>query len=306
MMVVIVGRRSSTQDFKTDVAYLARLEGTMDRYKAQRLKKHRFRRDKTEVSCCMKYLMFGFNVLFWLVGAGLCAIGLWAWTEKDMFNNIGKVTSMTLDPALAFIVTGGVMFIIGFCGCIGALRENTVLLLIFSVLVGLIFAAELLFGILAFAYKDWIKNQIESQVQNMIINYREDSDLENLIDWVQQDWLKCCGVKSYADWELNRYFNCSSKGSIDACGVPFSCCKPTGDVIKNRHCGFGMIINTDRETKIYTEGCIPSGEKWLETNLIPVASVAVGIAVLQILGICFASILRCDVKAQKAKWGYDE
>ncbi|XP_056018420.1 tetraspanin-17-like isoform X6 [Ostrea edulis] len=259
MMVVIVGRRSSTQDFKTD-----------------------------------------------LVGAGLCAIGLWAWTEKDMFNNIGKVTSMTLDPALAFIVTGGVMFIIGFCGCIGALRENTVLLLIFSVLVGLIFAAELLFGILAFAYKDWIKNQIESQVQNMIINYREDSDLENLIDWVQQDWLKCCGVKSYADWELNRYFNCSSKGSIDACGVPFSCCKPTGDVIKNRHCGFGMIINTDRETKIYTEGCIPSGEKWLETNLIPVASVAVGIAVLQILGICFASILRCDVKAQKAKWGYDE
>ncbi|XP_062603779.1 tetraspanin-5-like [Saccostrea cucullata] len=277
----------------------------MDMYKTRKVKGSRGRRDKTEVSCCMKYLMFGFNVLFWLVGAGICAIGLWAWTEKDMFSNIGQITSVTLDPALFFIITGGVMFIIGFCGCIGALRENTCLLMFFSVAVGLIFAMELLIGILAFAYKDWIKNQIESQVKTMIINYREDLDLQNLIDWVQQDWLKCCGVNSYADWELNRYFNCSSKGSIEACGVPFSCCKPTNDVIKNRHCGFGMISNADRETKIYTEGCIPSGEKWLGTNLIPVAAVAVGIAVVQILGICFASILRCDVNAQKAKWGYD-
>lgn len=37
-----------------------------------------------------------------------------------------------------------------------------------------------------------------------------------------------------------------------------------------------------RETVIYTKGCIPSGESWLETNLIPVAAVAVGIAVLQV------------------------
>lgn len=278
----------------------------MEKHKNRKMKGRGIRQEKSEVSCCMKYLMFGFNVLFWLVGAGICAIGLWAWTEKDMFSNIGKITTVTLDPALIFIISGGVMFVIGFCGCIGALRENTCLLMFFSVSVGLIFAVELLFGVLAFAYKDWIKNQIESQVKNMIINYREDLDLQNLIDWVQQDWLHCCGVNSYADWELNRYFNCSSQGSIEACGVPFSCCKPTTDLIKNHHCGFGMINNADRENKIYTEGCISLGEKWLETNLIPVAAVAVGIAVVQILGICFASILRCDVNAQKAKWGYDD
>jgi hypothetical protein len=33
---------------------------------------------------------------------------------------------------------------------------------------------------------------------------------------------------------------------------------------------------------IYTEGCIPKGEAWFDRNLIPVASVAVGIAVLQV------------------------
>lgn len=38
--------------------------------------------------------------------------------------------------------------------------------------------------------------------------------------------LQCCGVETYKDWELNMYFNCSSPGR-EACGVPFSCCKPT-------------------------------------------------------------------------------
>ncbi|KAK3089166.1 hypothetical protein FSP39_001404 [Pinctada imbricata] len=261
------------------------------------------RQDKSEVSCCMKYLIFGFNVLFWLIGAGICGIGLWAWMEKDTFQNIGKLTNVTLDPALFFILSGGVMFVIAFCGCIGALRENTCLLTLFCVTLGLIFVMELVIGILGFIYKDWVKNQIESQVKNMIVNYREDVDLQNLIDWVQQDWLYCCGVTSYKDWGLNRYFNCASPG-VEKCGVPFSCCKPTNDIIKNRQCGYGMINDTSRDTKIYTQGCIPAGEKWLESNLIPVASVMVGIAVLQILGICFAHNLKSDVNAQKAKWNY--
>jgi hypothetical protein len=34
------------------------------------------------------------------------------------------------DPAFVFLVVGLLVFIIGFCGCVGALRENTNLLLI--------------------------------------------------------------------------------------------------------------------------------------------------------------------------------
>ena len=36
------------------------------------------------------------------------------------------------DPAFVFLVVGLFVFIIGFCGCVGALRENTNLLLIVS------------------------------------------------------------------------------------------------------------------------------------------------------------------------------
>ena len=65
----------------------------------------------------------------------VCAIGLWAWTEKDTFNNIGRLTNIALDPAMLFILSGGVMFIIGFAGCVGALRENTCLLMFVSMLI---------------------------------------------------------------------------------------------------------------------------------------------------------------------------
>ena len=71
-------------------------------------------------------------MLLKLLGCVMLGIGLWAWTEKDMFKNLGKISQMPLDPALLLILAGTLVFIIGFTGCIGALRENTVLLLVVS------------------------------------------------------------------------------------------------------------------------------------------------------------------------------
>lgn len=34
-----------------------------------------------------------------------------------------------------------------------------------------------------------LKKTIEDGVQKMIVNYRDDPDLQNLIDWVQADWV---------------------------------------------------------------------------------------------------------------------
>ncbi|XP_038651570.1 tetraspanin-17 isoform X2 [Scyliorhinus canicula] len=82
-----------------------------------------------EVSCCVKYVLFGFNIVFWLLGAAFLGIGLWAWAEKGVLSNISSITDLGgFDPVWLFIVVGGVMFILGFAGCIGALRENTSLL----------------------------------------------------------------------------------------------------------------------------------------------------------------------------------
>jgi len=260
------------------------------------------RRNRTEVSCVIKYLVFGFNGLFWLLGAALTAIGVWAWSEKDVFANLSKVSRVP-DPALFFIIIGFALFWIGKAGCVGALRENICLLSCFAGVIGFLFAVQVIIGILAFAYKDWVAQQAKDQLKNMLVLYREDEDLQNIIDWVQGDWLKCCGVDDYNDWNDNEYFNCSSP-SVEKCGVPFSCCKfADEDVIKNTQCGFGVRENKQGLiNRIYVDGCLVQGGKWLNKNLIPVAGVVVAIALLQILGICFALNLRGDIQAQIAKW----
>ncbi|XP_051275185.1 tetraspanin-17 [Dicentrarchus labrax] len=259
-----------------------------------------------EVSCCVKYFLFGFNILFWLLGAAFLGIGLWAWAEKGVLSNLSSITDLGgFDPVWLFIVVGGVMFILGFAGCIGALRENTFLLKFFSVFLGLIFFLELTAGILAFVFKDWIKDQLNFFINNNVKAYRDDIDLQNLIDFAQEYW-SCCGAHGSDDWNLNIYFNCTELNpSRERCGVPFSCCikDPAEDVI-NTQCGYDVRLQgeLDRQKYIYTKGCVGQFEKWLQDNLIIVAGIFVGIALLQIFGICLAQNLVSDVKAVKANW----
>lgn len=44
------------------------------------------------------------------------------------------------------------------------------------------------------------------------------------------------------------------------------------------------------ERHIFERGCLRAGEEWLESNLVPVAAVKVGIMVLQVQYVCLALI----------------
>ncbi|KAF2886615.1 hypothetical protein ILUMI_19558, partial [Ignelater luminosus] len=245
----------------------------------------KYKRETSEVSGCLKYMIFGFNVLFWLLGLGILTVGVWAWSEKDTFNNLGKVANVALDPAFVLICIGTVTFVIGFTGCVGALRENTCLLAAYAIFLSILLLLEMTAGILGFIFKDWIKSQATAGFQTFIIHYREDPDQQNLIDWIQEDWLQCCGIEGPKDWDRNNYFNCSSRdiGSREACGVPFSCCKrKPNEIIKNKQCGYDVRKpGFPGERHIFERGCLRAGEEWIESNLVPVAGVTVGIMVLQ-------------------------
>uniref|UniRef100_A0A673GTW0 Tetraspanin n=1 Tax=Sinocyclocheilus rhinocerous TaxID=307959 RepID=A0A673GTW0_9TELE len=259
-----------------------------------------------EVGCCIKYFIFGFNIIFWLLGVAFLSVALWAWSEKGVLSNISSITDLGgFDPVWLFLVVGGVMFVLGFAGCIGALRENSFLLKFFSVFLGIIFFLELTAGVLAFVFKDWIKDQLKFFINNNIRAYRDDIDLQNLIDFTQDYW-ECCGAFGHEDWNLNIYFNCTDTNlSREKCGVPFSCCTkdPAEDVI-NTQCGYDIRAKGDNEQKmfIHTKGCVPQFEKWLQENLTVVAGIFIGIALLQIFGICLAQNLLSDIEAVRESW----
>jgi uncharacterized membrane protein len=262
--------------------------------------------DRSEVSVVLKYLIFAFNILVWLVGAVLLAIGIWAAHEK----NITTLSATFFDPVRLLLAAGCVIFVIGFLGCIGALRENIYLLIVYAVLVGLILLLLIAGAVILFAFRDWVKNSLRVPLEVAIAQYRDDPDLQDLIDWVQADWLYCCGIDDYNDWEQNIYFNCSSPG-VEACGVPFSCCQPNQEptlAFVNLQCGYGLrspaVSSFDllASNLIYTKGCLNQGDAWFQQYMIPVAAVTVTAAVLLILGVCCASNLVADIKRQKAKW----
>lgn len=65
------------------------------------------------------------------MGALLIAAGLYAFLEKWEASGIIKVESVydvILNIALFLVIIGGIIFIVSFAGCVGALRENTCLL----------------------------------------------------------------------------------------------------------------------------------------------------------------------------------
>lgn len=74
---------------------------------------------------------------------------------------------------------------------------------------GIIFFLELTAGVLAFVFKDWIKDQLNFFINNNIRAYRDDIDLQNLIDFTQEYVSKTSVLRSVRDtlrkWERTKY-----------------------------------------------------------------------------------------------------
>ncbi|EYC09299.1 hypothetical protein Y032_0061g3266 [Ancylostoma ceylanicum] len=264
----------------------------------------------TEISCCVKYSVFGFNVMFFLIGFALLLIGIWAQIEKNnIYSHLNKASKLYLDPTWLLLVVGLVTFVIGFSGCVGSLRENTSFLTFYSSLLGLLLIAEFAGAVFAYACRDQLDTYIRNLLNDVVVGYRDDPDLQVLIDTMQESW-HCCGINGADDWDRNTYFSIAARevSSPEAGGVPFSCCLNSSQMaFKNFYCGHGVRLKEHAQNSlntIYTDGCLPKLQLWLNNNVFLVGIVLIIVAVIQILGICFAQNLKSDIFAQRAKWYY--
>lgn len=256
-----------------------------------------------EVSQCTKYLLFFINVFFWLIGAFLLGFGIWGLVSK----NGGSVSALAddlgiiLDPMFAFIISGAVIFILGFFGCIGSLRENTCMIKFFTYFLILIFLAEITIGVLAYVYQDQLFGLLESWFDKTIVLYLDDPDKQFIMDGLQES-LRCCGSISPYDWETNPYYNCSSIAR-SACSVPFSCCLPEEGVI-NYQCGFDVLSLSDEAMKevIYTYGCADAMRDWFITNAIILGCCVGALILFQCVTICLGRSLISDIQEVKSYW----
>ncbi|XP_014679689.1 PREDICTED: CD63 antigen-like [Priapulus caudatus] len=71
---------------------------------------------------CVKYLLFGFNLLFFLSGIALIVIGALVHVKYNQYSAAAQVDFVAL--AYLFIAVGCIVFVITFFACCGAIKEN--------------------------------------------------------------------------------------------------------------------------------------------------------------------------------------
>jgi len=238
----------------------------------------------------------------------MIGIGVYAKYSKTI-EKIGSQLPVYMDPAILLISIGSIIFVLSFMGCIGSLRENICLLRMFEYTITLLLLVEIALAVYVYVDRNRVKRGISSSLETTIVKYRDDPDLQSIIDWTQMN-VKCCGVNGYDDWNKNIYFNCSFVGvyNPEKCGVPFSCCKNYEKDL-NTQCGYNIrdqsVTDLERSNTIWKQNCVDGVISMLlsEDNLILIVAVAGAIVLLQLITTGMAHSLVQGIRRQMQRWG---
>ncbi|XP_023148824.1 tetraspanin-8 [Amphiprion ocellaris] len=215
------------------------------------------------VNKCIKYLLFFFNLLFWLSGCIILAVSIYLKVSKHN----SKITDESLPGVDLMIAIGVIIMVLGCLGCCGAIRENRCMLLLFFISLLLIFILLLAAGILAAVAENKVEEWVKESLDKFTPLSDQKPDVIEDLEKMQRE-LKCCGlINGQQDW---------------AGKIPNSCkCNST----ETSTCT-GTYYDTPCATQIV---------KLLESNMEVVIGIAFAIAVLLIFGMVFSMILYCQI-----------
>jgi len=225
---------------------------------------------------CMKFLLFAFNFVFWILGICVMAVGIWTRVEFGDFNSLLGDSGGIESASNILIAAGCMVMIIGFVGCCGAWKENKCLLLLYFLLVLLIFILEIAAGIMAYRNRDKVTDAIKKNMEKAISEeYGQSDEFTKAVDEVQK-MLSCCGAHDPSDWKNTTWK------------------KPAGQEYP-KSCYEGE----DTSKKSFTDGCVDKLIDYIKKHTLMMGGVGVGIAVVQILGMIFAICLYRSIGYEK-------
>ncbi|CAG9829782.1 unnamed protein product [Diabrotica balteata] len=203
------------------------------------------------------------------------------------------------------IATGTFIFLICFLGCYGAIKNSWIMLMAFSVLLGIIFIFEFSAGIAGYVLRDKTSNYLEDSLTTAMYKYNNSTSTATMWDLVQTTFT-CCGVKSYEDWT----------SVMNGTDLPISCCPTKPGTSGSFYCNAVSPTSSSTNTPMdpstahqrkrreaqptttfpYNIGCETAFGKWVKAHAVDIGAVCFTLAVLQLIGIGFSCHLSKQLK----------
>ncbi|KAM4536064.1 tetraspanin 35 [Fundulus diaphanus] len=238
----------------------------------------------------LKVMMFAFNGLIFLAGIAILGVGIWVKVDSgSIFNFLGKIENVppelnqVLNVGYLLIAIGGLLVIIGFLGCCGAIRESRCMLLMFFMIVLLVFIAEVAGAVVILVFRPLADDLLEkvgtAAVKSIKKDYGKDKDITGLWNTTMET-LNCCGFYNYTDFSSSPYYVAHNSS------YPPQCCLPTSP------------CNETEGNKV--EGCFPKIKQLIDGNTVVIVAAALGIAALEICAMIVSMVLYCRIESTRA------
>ncbi|XP_043404707.1 tetraspanin-18 isoform X2 [Chelonia mydas] len=210
---------------------------------------------------CMKYLMFVFNFFIFLGGACLLGIGIWVIVDPTGFREIVAANPLLFTGAYIMLAMGAMLFLLGFLGCCGAVRENKCLLL--------------------FLTREYFTKELKKHYQG-----------NNETDVFSSTWnsvmitFGCCGVNGPEDFETAPHFRLLHSEHV----VPEACCRRElqardGAFVSKEDCLMGKDTYQNRQ------GCYTVILNSFETYVYLAGALTIGVLAIELFAMIFAMCL---------------
>uniref|UniRef100_A0A0V0GBX0 Tetraspanin n=1 Tax=Triatoma dimidiata TaxID=72491 RepID=A0A0V0GBX0_TRIDM len=249
----------------------------------------------------MKYLVFFINLIFWLSGIGLVVLSVWMLSDPVLNISLAQDHSCYTIGVYLLLSLGILLFVVGFLGCCGIIRESQLLLVLFFCCLLTILVAEVSAGIWAYTNKAELESVVKESVKSIVQHeYGKDESRTKEFDVIQSE-LKCCGASDPLDWLSSKNFNDEAKIELSISSptksykLPPSCC--SSDYSK-------VICDGARMSEpaapfsdvIYNQGCSDKLLEVLSDYMSWFTAVGALLILVQLLGLIFSLILCCSIQ----------
>lgn len=265
----------------------------------------------------LKVFLLVINVVFFLCGAIVMGIGVWAVADKIYVADIIG-SSLFASAAYLMVVTGIILVLISFLGCLGAISGKKILVIIYLILLIIVFVLLMSTAIVAAVFQDDIETNMQDRMSRTIMEkYGYDTHYQEENARITESWdkaqssLECCGVhdEGWFVYQNSRWFSQQTNmnqgyyfnpniNMDNQKFVPISCCvydTNMGAYLNQFNCQsfkFGppryMDPTAARNDALHYKGCYDAARDFIEDQSTMMLGIGFSFCVFLIAGIVVA------------------